>query len=157
MSWAIQPLAVSIYSSGHESTEFDFNDIRELSQIGVYEVVFAALYFMSLPVARAATSAQGNSLEYSVAFTSIRTIAFCVAAIAFLETAFRMLEISIDHIRHLKDEGDTVARSFWAGSGFYLREVFGSAAAGLALLPFWLFARWIAYVITRPFQSNQVT
>ena len=157
VSWATHPLAVRIHNySGHESTGFDFTDIRDLTQILIYACFAVALYFVSVPVARAATADAGRSIAFSVAFSCIRTIAFCVVVIALVSAAFTLLEIPIDHIRRVHDEGGTKAVSFWAGSSFRFRSVFSGSVIALFILPFWVFARQIAHVLTRPFQSNQV-
>lgn len=152
VGWASQPLLLRIYSSGEESTGFDFRDIRVLSDIGVYVLTFVAVYLTSLPVARAATP----PADTSVAFTTMRTLAFAAVVIALLEAAFRIAEIPIDHIRRVHDEGGAAVASFWAGSGFGVRAALGSIAAGFSLLPFWIFAGRIAHVISRHFSSNKV-
>jgi len=156
VGWAIRPVLSRIYSSEREPIGFDFSDIRDLSQIGVYVLTFFAIYFTSITVARAATSPPASSLAYSVAFTTIRTLAFVVVVIALLEATIRIIEIPINHIRQINDEGGAANASFWAGSSFLFGQALGSTVAGLSLLPFWMFAGRIANVISRPFQSKEV-
>ena len=146
--WATNPVAIRIYTSGHESTTFDFSDIRELSEIAIYLIFAAALYAISLPVARAATPDPDTSVAFSVAFVCIRTAIFSCIVIGLLSVAFIFLEIPIDHIRRPTEEPPA---SFWAGSSFRLRSAFSTSVLIAFFLPFWIFARRISDALTRRF------
>jgi hypothetical protein len=153
--WATRPLAVRIHSSGHESTGFDFTDIRGLSQILIYLCLAAALYLVSLPIARAATADTERSIAFSVAFSCIRTIAFCLSIFALVSAAFTLLEIPIDHLRQSEDGGGTETVAIWTRSSFSFRAIFSESIVVLFFLPFWVFAHPLAHVLTRRLQTNQ--
>src|SRR5947207_2845841 len=93
--WITHPLAVRIQTLGPEATGLDLTDFRGLIHLVALVAFAAALYGASLSVACAATPNHDVAPAFSVAFTSIRLLAFVLFAFALLLLAFDFLEVPI--------------------------------------------------------------
>lgn len=134
-----------IYQYEEEGGRFDFSDARELGQFVLYLTIAAAVFAVSLSIARAATAPPEESPAFSLAFTTIRIITFLCIVPGVLSLAFELFEIVIDFLRHAGDEHHTM----WHQARFRLRTAFAITLNLGFVSIFWIFARNLSNALTR--------